>query len=77
MLLVSKKYGIRNYFNNLQDYNLIYDLENMKTSELPKKEYSQLIADIKNKVTWGTANYQEKNILNIHNKKQLKNGNNK
>lgn len=42
-----------------------------KTPE-EKKIYNQRISDIKNKVTWGTATYQERNVLMIHNKKMKK-----
>ena len=46
----------------------------MKTKYLTPKEYRQLITDIKNRHAFGDATYAERNILNIHNKKQKQNG---
>ena len=44
----------------------------IRVRDLSEKEYKQLIADIRNKLTWGTANYNERMILKIHDKKNKK-----
>jgi hypothetical protein len=49
----------------------------MKAHEQTPKEYNRMIADIRNRVTWGNATFQERNILKIHDKKHRKNGNNR
>lgn len=41
----------------------------IRVKDLSEKEYKRLIADIRNKATWGTAKHWERNILNIHDKK--------